>query len=169
MERLDELRRLTRGALAEMRALLVELRPHALIETPFAQLLSQLALSMSVRGTVQIDVQAETDEGPLPPEVQIGLYRITQEALNNVVKHAAATRAQVRFRRHAAGADLRIRDDGRGFDTRRATPGHLGLSIMRERARDISARLQVSSRVGSGTRIDVRWNETTQGYASGTG
>jgi GAF domain-containing protein len=169
MERLDELRRLTRGALAEMRALLVELRPHALVETPFAQLLSQLALSMSVRGTVQIDVQTVTDEGPLPPEVQIGLYRITQEALNNVVKHAAATRAQVRFRRHAAGAELRIRDDGRGFDIHRAAPGHLGLSIMRERARDISARLQVRSRIGSGTRIDVHWNEAAQGDGSGTG
>jgi GAF domain-containing protein len=159
-QRLEELRRLTRGALAEMRALLVELRPHALVETPFAQLLTQLAASMSVRGTVQIDVHAETDEGPLPPEVQIGLYRITQEALNNVVKHAAATQAQVRFRRHEAGADLRIRDDGRGFDTHSTPPGHLGLNIMRERARDISARLQVRSRIGSGTRIDVHWNET---------
>jgi GAF domain-containing protein len=162
IQRLDELRRLTRGALAEMRALLVELRPHALVETPFAELLNQLATSMSVRGTVQIEVQAEADEGPLPPEVQIGLYRITQEALNNVVKHAAATRAQVRFRRDGAGADLRIRDDGRGFDTHRAAPGHLGLSIMRERAKDISARLHVRSRVGAGTRIDVTWSEIDQ-------
>jgi GAF domain-containing protein len=167
LERLEELRRLTRGALAEMRALLVELRPHALIETPFAQLLSQLAASMSVRGTVQIDVHAEAGGGPLPPEVQIGLYRITQEALNNVVKHAAATQAHVRFRRYAAGADLRIRDDGRGFDTHRTPAGHLGLSIMRERASGISARLQVHSRVGSGTRIDIHWKEVDQVTTSG--
>jgi GAF domain-containing protein len=160
LQRLEELRRLTRGALAEMRALLVELRPHALVETPFDQLLSQLAASMSVRGTVQIDVDAETDHGPLPPEVQIGLYRITQEALNNVLKHAAATQAQVQFRRHGADCDLRIRDDGRGFDTRTTPPGHLGLSIMRERARDISARFQVRSRVGAGTRIDIHWSES---------
>jgi GAF domain-containing protein len=159
LQRLEELRRLTRGALAEMRALLVELRPQALVETPFAQLLSQLAASLSVRGTVQIGVDAGMDQRPLPPEVQIGLYRITQEALNNVVKHAAATQAQVRFRRHAAGADLRIRDDGRGFDTGSPRPGHLGLSIMRERARDIRARLQVRSRIGAGTRIDVHWSE----------
>jgi GAF domain-containing protein len=160
LHRLEELRRLTRGALAEMRALLVELRPPALVATPFTQLLDQLAASMSLRAAVQIDVHAETDERPLPPEVQIGLYRITQEALNNVVKHAAATQAQVRFRRHGAGAELRIRDDGQGFDTHRTPPGHLGLSIMRERAKGINARLQVHSRIGSGTRINVRWSES---------
>ena len=166
LQRLEELRNLTRGALAEMRTLLVELRPHALVETPFTELLSQLAASMSARATIRINVDAENNEGALPPEVQVGLYRITQEALNNVVKHSAATQAHVRFRRHSAGADLRIRDDGRGFDAQRTPPGHLGLSIMRERAKDISARLQVRSRVGSGTRIDVRWNAADQAAGS---
>jgi signal transduction histidine kinase len=90
---------------------------------------------------------------------------ITQEALNNIVKHAAANRAQVRFRRHGSGADLRIRDDGRGFDTHTTPPGPLGLSIMRERARDINARLQVRSRIGSGTRINVHWSEVVRGLA----
>jgi GAF domain-containing protein len=155
--RVEELRRLTRGALAEMRTLLLELRPAALVETPFGQLLSQLAEATASRTTLQIDVRADTDQQPLPAEVQIGLYRIAQEALNNTAKHAGATRAEVQFRRRGASADLRISDDGRGFDTSSTPPGHLGLSIMRERARAIGAHLRIDSRPGSGTRIHVHW------------
>src|SRR5207253_10184810 len=79
-QQLEELRRLTRGALAEMRTLLLELRPAALVETPFGHLLNQLAESISGRTTVRIEVHAEPDERTLPPEVQIGLYRIAQES-----------------------------------------------------------------------------------------
>jgi signal transduction histidine kinase len=140
-----------------MRTLLLELRPAALVETPFGQLLSQLAEATASRTTLQIDVRADTDQQPLPAEVQIGLYRIAQEALNNTAKHAGATRAEVQFRRRGASADLRISDDGRGFDTSSTPPGHLGLSIMRERARAIGAHLRIDSRPGSGTRIHVHW------------
>jgi GAF domain-containing protein/anti-sigma regulatory factor (Ser/Thr protein kinase) len=155
--RVEELRRLTRGALAEMRTLLLELRPAALVETPFGQLLEQLAEATASRSTLKIHVRADRDERPLPAEVQIGLYRIAQEALNNTAKHAGATQAEVQFRRRGPSADLRISDDGRGFDTSSARPGHLGLSIMRERARAIGARLRLSSQVGAGTRIHVHW------------
>jgi GAF domain-containing protein len=156
-ERLEELRRLTRGALAEMRTLLLELRPAALVETPFGQLLKQLKDAFSSRATVHIDVRVETDERLLPPEVQIGLYRIAQEALNNTVKHADAEQAEVLFRYRDSSVELTIRDDGRGFDVSSTPPGHLGLSIMRERARAINAHLRVDSRIGSGTRLTVRW------------
>jgi GAF domain-containing protein len=157
--RLEELRRLTRGALAEMRTLLLELRPAALVETPFGPLLRQLAEATASRTALQVDVRTTGDEQVLPAEVQIGLYRIAQEALNNTTKHAAARHAEVRFQRHPAGADLRITDDGRGFDTATAPRGRMGLSIMRERARSIGARLRVESRVGAGTRIHIRWRE----------
>jgi signal transduction histidine kinase len=155
--RLEELRGLTRGALAEMRTLLLELRPAALIETPFVQLVNQLAESFSSRTTVRIDVRAEPDERRLPEEVQIGLYRIAQEALNNIVKHSGANRAELRFRWSASGAELAIRDDGRGFDASATPAGHFGLSIMRERAGAIGAHLRVVSRIGAGTRVTVRW------------
>jgi len=156
-QRLEELRRLTRGALAEMRTLLLELRPAALVETPFPQLLRQLAEATSSRTSLRIEVRADSDERRLPAEVQIGLYRIAQEALNNTVKHAAASRAELQFRRRGGRANLQIEDDGRGFDETRTPPGHLGLSIMRERARAIGAQLRVESHEGSGTRIHVRW------------
>jgi len=155
--RVEELRRLTRGALAEMRTLLLELRPAALVETPFGQLLGQLAEATASRTTLAIDVRADRDERPLPAEVQIGLYRIAQEALNNTAKHAGATRAEVHFHRRGTSVDLRVNDDGRGFDASSTPPGHLGLSIMGERARAIGARFRLSSQVGAGTRIHVHW------------
>jgi signal transduction histidine kinase len=160
--RLEELRQLTRGALAEMRTLLLELRPAALIDTPFSQLLHQLAEASSSRGSLQINVDAEGD-GPLPPDLQIGLYRIAQEALNNINKHANASRVDVRFRRRSREVDLRITDDGRGFDTSSTLPGHFGLSIMRERARALGARLRLESSPGSGTRVDVHWRGALAG------
>ena len=110
---------------------------------------------------MRIEVHAADDERPLPPEVQVALYRIAQEALNNVVKHAAANRAEVQFRRRGATVNLEITDDGRGFDYSTTPPGHLGLRIMRERAGAISAQLHVESHIGSGTRIAVRWRGIT--------
>jgi signal transduction histidine kinase len=139
---------------------LLELRPAALMDTPFGQLLQQLAEASSSRGSLQISVHAE-GEGTLPADLQIGLYRIAQEALNNVNKHADATRVEIRFRRRGSRVDLRITDDGRGFDTSSTPPGHFGLSIMRERARGLGARLRIESHPGGGTRIDVHWRGVT--------
>jgi signal transduction histidine kinase len=154
--RLEELRQLTRGALAEMRTLLLELRPAALLDTPFGQLLQQLADASASRGSLQLKVDVD-GEGPLPPDLQIGLYRIAQEALNNINKHAEATRAEIRFRQRGPAVDLRITDDGRGFDVSSTPPGHFGLSIMRERARALGATLRIDSRPGAGTRVGVHW------------
>jgi signal transduction histidine kinase len=156
-KRLEELRRLTRGALAEMRTLLLELRPAALIETPFGHLLRQLAEATASRTTLQMEVQAPDDERPLAAEVQIGLYRIAQEALNNVAKHASASRVEIHLRRRPGGVDLHVIDDGRGFDPTNTPPGHLGLGIMHERARGIGARLRIVSSPGDGARLHVRW------------
>jgi GAF domain-containing protein len=157
MHRLDQLRRLTRGALAEMRTLLLELRPAALVETPFAQLLKELAQSVASRSTLDVEVQAEGGPVNLPADVQIGLYRIVQEALNNTLKHAEANHAEVIFRSREEGVSLAIRDDGKGFDTSRPSSGRLGLIVMRERAHGVGARLRVLSRPGRGTRVYVHW------------
>ena len=112
---------------------------------------------MSSRTNLRIDVRAQDDDAPLPPEVQIALYRIAQEALNNTGKHAAAQRAVIHLRRRVDGVGLHLSDDGRGFDPGHTPPGHLGLGIMHERARAIGARLRIESRPGGGTRIHVHW------------
>jgi GAF domain-containing protein len=156
-KRLEELRRLTRGALAEMRTLLLELRPAALVETPFAQLLRQLAEATASRTNLLVDVRTEGVDGTLPAEVQIAMYRIAQEALNNTGKHGHAQRAEIWLRRVDDAVELQLVDDGAGFDQSTIPPGHFGVGIMHERARAIGAMLKVESALGAGTRIDVHW------------
>jgi PAS domain S-box-containing protein len=167
--RLEELRHLTRGALAEMRTLLLELRPSTLIEVELGELLRQLIEAAGSRSQVPITLQIEGGSQPrLPPDVHIAFYRIAQEALNNVARHADATQARVslRYRSRPTGhgeavvrrAEMRISDNGRGFDPAQVTPAHLGLGIMRERAQAVDARLAIISRPGHGTRIVVTWS-----------
>ncbi len=158
-EGLEELRQLTRAASAEMRALLLELRPAALTEKPLGELLRHLTDAVTIRTRVPVTLTVEGDSS-LPPEMQVALYRISQEALNNVVKHAAATEASIHLRCEPARVTLTIQDNGRGFDVIDALPDQLGVGIMEERARSIGARLEISSRSGSGTQVTVDWHET---------
>ncbi len=156
---LEDLRRLTRGALAEMRSLLVELRPSALTDTDLADLLRLLGNAFTGRTNVPVLVKV-TGEGALPAETQVVFYRICQEALNNIAKHAKATQVEIDVRHEPGALDLHIRDNGRGFDSSEQTPsGHYGLSMMRERAETVGARLTVTSEPGHGTELYIRWRE----------
>jgi signal transduction histidine kinase len=166
--RLQELRELTRGALAEMRTLLLELRPSALVETGLSDLLRQLAESITGRARVPV-VLAVEGECDLEAEVKIALYRIAQEALNNVAKHAGATRATVSLccsslpaegQQPGTQVQLVIGDDGIGFNPGSIAANSLGLGIMRERAEAIGAALTLQSRVGAGTQIEVLWRSS---------
>jgi signal transduction histidine kinase len=116
-----------------------------------------LGEASSSRSNVVVDVHADGEEWTLPAEVQIGLYRIVQEALNNTGKHASASHVGVHVRWTASAIALRVQDDGRGFDAAAIPPGRLGLGIMHERARSIGARLRMESQPGAGTRVTVRW------------
>jgi nitrate/nitrite-specific signal transduction histidine kinase len=154
--RLEELRQLTRGALAEMRALLLELRPAALEQGELGDLLRQLSEAITGRARVPVTVNL-AGHATLPPEVQVGLYRIAQEALNNVAKHAAAGSVTVDLRSSAGEVLLSVSDDGRGYDPEDTSPDHLGVSIMGERAEAIGAELRIESQPGQGTRVMVTW------------
>ncbi|WP_172450706.1 GAF domain-containing protein [Candidatus Chloroploca asiatica] len=154
--KLAELRELTRGALAEMRTLLLELRPATLTESNLDELLHQLAAAFVGRSRLQITVEVEGEaEQRLPPEIQVALYRIAQEALNNVVKHASASHVVLTLTFTPGHVVLTVQDDGRGFDATTVRSHSLGLGIMRERAAKIGARLEMTSRIGMGTRIAV--------------
>lgn len=159
--RLQELRELSRGALAEMRTLLLELRPAALTESALPDLLRQLTEAARGRSRLQIELEVEgapPAEG-LPAEVQIALYRIAQEALNNIVKHAEASCVEVNLAFGATGVMLAVSDDGKGFDMSRGDGAgrgdSFGLAIMGERATRIGAELQLESAPGAGTRVTV--------------
>jgi GAF domain-containing protein len=163
---LKELRQLTRGALAEMRTLLLELRPTALAETSLDELLRQLGEAVTGRSGVSVTVAAQ-GEGDLPPDVHVALYRIAQEALNNVVKHSRASHVEVTFRCYepdgggrGASVHLSIVDNGRGFDRSHVAADRLGLGIMRERAESVGAPLEIETQAGEGTRVSVVWRAT---------
>jgi nitrate/nitrite-specific signal transduction histidine kinase len=154
--RLEELRQLTRGALAEMRTLLLELRPAALVEVELSDLLKQL--SEAFTGRSRIPVQVEIDEEiSIPSDIKIGLYRIAQEALNNVFKHARAENVILSLQSQPDGLELSISDDGSGFDRSQVSSRQLGLKIMHERSQEINAHLEIDSQPGGGTEITVYW------------
>jgi PAS domain S-box-containing protein len=155
-ERLEYLNRLNRGALAEMRTILIELRPERLLSIGLGELLDQLSTAMQARKTIGISFQQE-DQRALPENVHIAFYRIAQEALNNIAKHAGASQLSIYLRTDATGAELRIQDNGKGFRADGQYSG-FGLTTMRERAGEVGASLQVSSQPGAGTHVHVRWS-----------
>ncbi|MCB0174630.1 MAG: PAS domain S-box protein [Anaerolineae bacterium] len=164
--RLEELRQLTRGALAEMRTLLLELRPSRLIDVGLNELLRQLTEAVTGRARIPIDLQLE-GECSLLPEVQIALYRTAQEALNNVAKHSQATRAQVKLICQSDYVKLTIGDDGRGFNRANVRANSLGLTIMHERAEAINGELEINSELDYGTEISLTWiNKTAKSQDS---
>jgi len=179
---LEDLRRLTRGALAEMRELLAELRPSVLTDSSLGDLLRQLATAFTGRTNVPVSLTL-TGELALPARVQVALYRICQEALNNIAKHAEAQRVAIDLQYDSIevpssspveqpdapaemvvrSVEMRIRDDGRGFDAGQATPsGHYGMAMMLERAEVAGGRLDLATQPGHGTEIVVRWPAPTE-------
>jgi len=151
---LAEVRNLTQGALAEMRALIFQLRPAALREEGLGSAICKYAAAVSAKGSIAVRVDSPDISIPLPENVEEQLFRVVQEALHNVVKHAGASTASVRI---SPGAELTIEisDDGEGFDTAQGHPGHLGLVSMSERIASIGGSFAVESGP-MGTRVLVR-------------
>jgi len=160
---LNDLRRLTRAAQAEMRALLAELRPSAITDTDLGDLLHLLGNALSGRINIPVTVTVEK-EVILPPETQVAFYRICQEAMNNIAKHAKANRVDIDLKHDGTAVELRIHDDGLGFDPEQNTSehGHYGLSMMRERAEAAGALLTITSQPGHGAELILQWTKTPQ-------
>ncbi len=156
--KLRQLAQMNRHALAEMRLMLAELRTEGAVEKPLSQLISTLASEFadSIGQAVRIECEISGDT-LLPLDVQAMMYRIAQESLNNVVRHAQASRVSIALEALPGQAMLSISDNGRGFDPGQVPDGHLGLQIMRERARRIDAVLEVESRPGQGSTITAIW------------
>jgi PAS domain S-box-containing protein len=155
---LEDLRRLMRGAMAEMRALLAELRPSTLTDSSLSDLLRLLTNAFSGRTSVPVTLTV-SGEFFLPAETQIAFYRVCQETLNNIGKHAKASQVDIELKQDGATIELLIRDDGQGFDPKEIPSGHYGLSMMRERAEAVGALLLVTSQSGHGTELTIRWSQ----------
>jgi signal transduction histidine kinase len=147
---------LAQGALAEMRALIFELRPGALQEEGLVAALRKHAAALSAREEVAIEVRTSADRIALAAAVEEQLYRLAQEALNNAVKHARARDITVCLDpTNDGGLGLQVCDDGIGFDPKVIPPGHLGLTTMADRARLLGGTLEITSAPGQGTEVRV--------------
>ena len=164
---IEELGRLTRGALAEMRTMLLELRPAAVARTPLGELLAQLTEAITSRSGLPFQLFIEKIPN-LPDEVQTSFYRIAQEGLNNVVKHAQANLVtvslstssdpSVRGEEQAWEVRMLIKDDGKGFSIQEGYQEHMGMSIIQERAAAIDASVGIESSPGQGTQLSLVWH-----------
>jgi signal transduction histidine kinase len=158
IEPIEYVAALANAGMAEMRALIFELRPESLEEEGLVVALTKHAESLRARH--QLDVQIELGEEPdLPLAMKEELYRIAQESLHNIVKHARASAVTLRLYAPTPQAPvlaLDISDNGLGFDSEGAFPGHLGLRSMRERAARLGGTLGIDSAPGRGTHIRVR-------------
>ena len=154
-EHLRELRDTAQEALREMRLLIFELRPSALESEGLVTALRARLEAVEERAGLEVGFQVE-GEATLPAEIEEGLYRIAQEALNNALKHARARNVSVYLNRGGEAVILEITDDGIGFDPSTAVEGSgLGLDGMIERAAHMGGELVLDSEPGAGTRVRV--------------
>ena len=154
IEPVDYIVQLAESGLAETRALIFELVPDSLEQQGLVLALQRQAAATQSR--YRVNVSAFLPEEPeIPVRAKEALYRICQESLHNMAKHAQATNASVTLSCREGLVSLVIEDDGRGFDTNAEFPGHMGLQTMAERARRIGGQYRLESEPGKGTRVSV--------------
>jgi signal transduction histidine kinase len=148
-----ELREQIVETLQNVRRLAVELRPSALDDFGLAPALDRLAEAFGEQSGIAVDIETNLDGQRLPPEVETALYRIVQEALTNVAKHAEATRVSIVVTRRGGSVTAVIEDDGQGFGAGGGTGEGLGLVGMKERVGLLGGRLALESTEGAGTTV----------------
>jgi len=160
-ENLERLYRLNRGALAEMRTLLIELRLEELKEIDLGEMLDHLKDAVMARTRLNVKMSI-SGEHRLPKDMQVMFYRIAQEGFNNIVKHARATQVNIELNSTPEQFSMTIQDDGRGFDPHEINWQSMGLTIMRERAKTMGVSLHIRSAIDGGTSIMAVWQENKQ-------
>ena len=153
-DELDELRETTRLGATDVRRIAVRLRPEALEELGLHSALSALATSFGEHAGLRIERRLER-VAALSEEQELVVYRVAQEALTNVARHARATSVELMLSREERDVTLRVRDDGRGL-TREALASATGIRGMRERAMLIGAQLSIGEAAGGGTEVVLR-------------
>jgi signal transduction histidine kinase len=149
----SHLRELVVGTLQDVRRLAVQLRPKALDDFGLVAAVERLVQTFSEATAIRVDLEAQLGDERLPPEVETTLYRIVQEALTNIVKHAGASRVSILLVRSSGSATVVIEDDGHGFDPAELREDGMGIIGMRERVELHEGRLTVESTPGSGATL----------------
>jgi PAS domain S-box-containing protein len=141
------------AAIGQVRRMSATLRPPVLDDLGLLASLRELCRQHRELARMAVDVELVGDDRWLPPELSLTIYRVCQEALTNVARHAGATRVEVRFGAQPGHTVIVVRDNGRGFDPAAAPAGHLGLLGMRERVKANGGRLELASAPGQGTTV----------------
>jgi signal transduction histidine kinase len=147
------LRELVVSTLQDVRRLAVELRPSVLDDFGLTSAVERLAESYREQSGLRVDLEAQLGDERLPPEVETALYRIIQEALTNIVKHADASRVSILLTQRDGTVVAVLEDDGSGFETSAIRTDGLGLVGMRERVGLLGGKLRIESTPGSGTTV----------------
>jgi len=159
--RLDDTEILVQTTIDNTRNIMAELRPPGLDDYGLAAALKTHVEMVAQRLGIPVRVRGGDAMPRLAPVAETALYRIAQEALNNIAKHARANNVNIEFFTAAGAVTLTVADDGTGFDTGTLPANSYGLRIMRERAEAVGARLEVDSAPGRGTRVVVNLEGTT--------
>ena len=164
--RLEDSSVLVQGTVDAMRDVMAELRPHTLDDYGLPAALRSLATGFSKRTGIQVAFEGDLPGADLPKTVDLAMFRIAQEALNNVAKHSKANRVDIEFKRVNGSALLSVADNGIGFDPRRmgaSKPnGGWGLSIMRERAEAVGAEFSLRAETDAGVQVLVEYHVGTR-------
>ena len=161
---LQEMRRHMRSCMSGIRQIVFDMRPMALDDLGFLAAVEQLIRRYKERDMLDVQLAVEGREIPVPPHIKTGLFRIVQEAMNNVLHHAGVKKAALRIHYAEPGISLLLEDRGKGFDVEMlhrqgaSATGyeHFGILGMQERAAIIGAQLTVTSAPGRGTKVHVR-------------
>ena len=159
---IQELKQQVRSCLKDIRQIIFDMRPMSLDDLGFVAALQQLLLKLKDRGILEASLQIDGQEREVPKHVGVVLFRILQEALNNVSRHCGTSKARVRLLFTEAAFSAIVVDDGQGFDMEQAEKeraegeGHFGMVGMKERASIIGAELSIVSSKGKGTRVHLR-------------
>jgi signal transduction histidine kinase len=144
-----------------LRGLIADLRPAVLDQLGVAPALDAMVQRLADQDALDVDLQADLayeggrSEGRLAPTLEVTLYRVVQEALNNVIKHAGTDHAEVRIAESGDEVELEVRDEGRGFDPSAATEG-FGLTGLRERVEQLGGTVEIASGPARGTVVHAR-------------
>jgi signal transduction histidine kinase/ligand-binding sensor domain-containing protein len=161
-EELEEISSAASSAIGEVREISYDLRPHLLDEAGLAEALRSMTKRVALASGIEFEIEIDPLDGALSKQAEIGVYRIVQEAVNNIVRHSGAARAKIVIRRDLNGVLIQVVDDGKGLasatadaDRKRGRKG-FGMLGMSERARMLGGRLTIESNPGHGTTIEVR-------------